>query len=646
LNPEAMVRKSLTRIALIVLFGLVLVSTGCSSAPPGCPVCGTDKNGTVGLIDVMAVPGHSATGAPGGPFNLFDISWVDPTNHFYYVSDTVGVDIASFNIVNNIAVGAIGGDSSIAESGNSASPCFQDAAGNEVIPPITTAQGNYSQYGCKTGNFRIPGFFGPNGHFGGFVGGVCCGSRGNNIFPLQGPNGIETTADGQFLFAGNGASDVIVFDMTPTIGNPATPPTVVATIVTGTPPDFDGLPNGVSGCIQSSQGRAFSDPTCGDLRADELSTTGGLITAPDGTKHFLFLVINGDPGLPFATIVDATGIVTRAGTLSQQHCLPYKTVTLGPGVAPIPYSPGSANFPANYSSCILGQIYYDGAAQNDVSVVIDDQEANLGKFSCPDPTLQFSGPTPGVPGPPVPSGASGHAAGFNPDVPCHHGPMLTVTSPTQAGGVFCPPGPGTPPGCMGAIGISGLGGSVFNPNTGHFLLTNANSTTDLTVGSVDEIDPFHPFTTSSGGTVYGPAVVNSFPVPDCMPSSVVMGPGTDVLVACASHDGRTFQPATYILNGTTGEILSTINFVGGVDQATYNPGDSKYYLGAGNMTPGPVLGVIDAHSRQWLQNVPTTVFSHSVAADPNTNHIFVPLGVGPLCQSMAANGCVGIFASQ
>jgi hypothetical protein len=641
-----MVPQSLTRIALIVLFGLVLVSTGCSSGPPGCPVCGTDKNGTVGLIDVMAVPGHSATGAPGGPFNLFDISWVDPTNHFYYVSDTVGVDIASFNIVDNIAVGAIGGDSSIAESGNNASRCFQDAAGNDVIPPITTAQGNYSQYGCKTGNFRLPGFFGPNGHFGGFVGGVCCGSRGNNIFPLQGPNGIETTADGQFLFAGNGASNVIVFDMTPTIANPATPPTVAATIITGTPPDFNGLPNGVTGCIQSSQGRAFSDPTCGDLRADELSTTGGLITAPDGTKHFLFLVINGDPGIPFATIVDATGIVTRAGTLSQQHCLPYKTVTPGPGVAPIPYSPGSANFPANYSSCILGQIYYDGAAQNDVSLVIDDQGANLGKFSCPDPTLQFSGPAPGVPGPPVPSGASGHAAGYNPDVPCHHGPMLTVTTPTQAGGVFCPPGPGTPPGCTGAIGISGLGGSVFNPNTGHFLLTNANSTTDLTIGSVDEIDPFHPFATSSGGTVYGPAVVKSFPVPNCMPSSVVMGPGTDVLVACASHDGRTFQPATYILNGTTGEILSTINFVGGVDQATYNPGDSKYYLGAGNMTPGPVLGVIDAHSRQWLQNVPTTVFSHSVAADPNTNHIFVPLGVGPLCQSMAANGCVGIFASQ
>jgi len=224
--------------------------------------------------------------------------------------------------------------------------------------------------------------------------------------------------------------------------------------------------------------------------------------------------------------------------------------------------------------------------------------------------------------------------------------MLTATTATQSGGVFCAPGPGTPPGCVGASGIAGLGGSVFNPNTGHFLLTNSNSTADLTVGSVDESDPFHPFTSAGGATVYGPAVINSFPVPNCMPSSVVMGPGTDILVACASHDGRTFAPMTYILNGTTGAILSTINFVGGVDQGWYNPGDGKYYLGAANMTPGPVLGVIDAGSRQWLQNVPTTGFSHSVAADPNTNHIFVPLGASPLCQSMAANGCVGVYASQ
>ena len=168
----------------------------------------------------------------------------------------------------------------------------------------------------------------------------------------------------------------------------------------------------------------------------------------------------------------------------------------------------------------------------------------------------------------------------------------------------------------------------------------------LTVGSVDEIDPFHAITTASGATVYVPVVINSFPTPNCMPGGLSMGPGTDVLVTCAGHDGRSFAPTTYIINGTTGAILATINFVGGVDQGWYNPGDGKYYLGASGMIPNPVLGVIDAHSRQWLQNVPASAFSHSVAADPNNNHIFVPLGSGGLCQSQAPNGCVGVYASQ
>ncbi len=130
--------------------------------------------------------------------------------------------------------------------------------------------------------------------------------------------------------------------------------------------------------------------------------------------------------------------------------------------------------------------------------------------------------TPGVPGPAVPSGASGHAAGFNPDVACHHGPMLTATTSTQVGGIFCAAGSnGTPPGCVGAVALAGIGGSVFNPNTGHFLVTNSNSIAgDVTVGSVDEVDPFHTF---PGGPVNGvPAVINSFPVPNCQPSGVRM----------------------------------------------------------------------------------------------------------------------------
>jgi DNA-binding beta-propeller fold protein YncE len=131
-----------------------------------------------------------------------------------------------------------------------------------------------------------------------------------------------------------------------------------------------------------------------------------------------------------------------------------------------------------------------------------------------------------------------------------------------------------------------------------------------------------------------------------MPSGVAIGPGTDVLVTCAGHDGRQFAPTTYIINGTTGAIVSTINFVGGVDQGWFNPGDGKYYLAARDMLPGPVLGVIDARTRQWLQNVPTNGNAHSVAADPINNHIFVPLPAGGNCLSQAIDGCVGVYASE
>jgi hypothetical protein len=633
----AMRSKMLPFALLAGVLAAFLFASSCGNGSSTCPVCGTDKNGTVGLINIMLVPEHNATGEPGGPFNSFDIGWVDPVNRLYYITDRVGLDVPMFSTTTNIALAAIGGDNSVGEAGNNVSLCFVDPESGITIPSITTAQGNYTRFGCKTGNFRLPGGFGPNGHFGGFMGGQCCASRSNNLNPLTGPNGLEVTADGVFMFVGTGSSNVVVFDMTATLATPSSAPTVIATVVTGTSPDYDGIPDGITGCMQSANGRAFSDPTCGDLRADELST--GVATAPDGSQHFLVLVTNGDPGLPFATIFDATHIVNRTGTLQQQHCLPYNQT--------LEYSPGGVNttFPKNLSSCILGQIYYDAAFSNDINTVIDDQGANgANGIVCPDPSLQFAGP-PGVPGQAVPSGASGHAAGFNPNVPCHHGPQLTATTPTQVGGVFCAPGPNIPAGCVGAVGLAGLGGSVFNPNTGHFLLTNGNAIGgDVTVGSVDEIDPFHTF---PGGPVNGvPAVINSFPVPSCMPTGVAVGPGTDVLVTCAGHDGREFAPTTYIINGTTGAILATINNVGGVDQGWFNPGDGRYYEAARDMPTGPVLGVIDARSRQWLQNVPTNSNSHSVAADAVNNHIFVPLAAGGICGTQNLNGCVGVYARQ
>ncbi len=300
--------KMFPLLTFVALFGAILISNSCGSAK-NCPVCGTDKNGTIGLIDVMLVPEHNPNGEPGGPFNIFDISWVDPVNRLYSVSDRTGLDVPEFSTTSNIALWAIGGDNSIAEAGNNVSLCWVDPASGETIPPITSAQGNYTRFGCKTEGFRLPGGFGPNGHFGGFMGGQCCASRSNNLNPLSGPNGLEVSADGNFLFVGNGSSEFVIFDLTPMLasGTAATgftaAPLVTAVIPTGTSPDYDG-PTGITGCQSSANGRAFSDPSCGDLRGDELATTGSVVTFPqDGSSRYLVSIINGDPGLPFVSIL-------------------------------------------------------------------------------------------------------------------------------------------------------------------------------------------------------------------------------------------------------------------------------------------------------------------------------------------------------
>jgi hypothetical protein len=645
-------------LGVVALLGAALILNSCGGGQANCPVCGTDKNGTIGLIDVMLVPEHNPNGEPGGPFNIFDISWVDPVNRLYYVSDRIGLDVPVFSTTSDIALGAIGGDNSVAEAGNPnvVSICWADPVTGETIPPITTAQGNYTRFGCKTNTFRLPGGFGPNGHFGGFVGAQCCASRSNNLNPLSGPDGLEASADGNFLFAGNGSSALFVFDLAtcvapgcvPSLASGfAAPPMLTAVIPTGSSPDYDG-PNGVSNCQASANGRAFSDPTCGDLRGDEIATTGSVVNFPqDGSSRYLVAIINGDPGLPFVSIIDVTGIVTRS-TVSNQlaHCLPYAPFP-GAGLQP-PFSPGNSpgstvtTFTANYASCILGQIYYDGAVPVDNTVLVDENNG----FACPDPSLQFYG-TPGNPGPPVPSGASGDAAGFNPAVACHHGPVLRNSAPyTPTNGIYCPTTSSFPDCTTGAISPAGLGGMIYYPPTNSFLLTNGNATGDITVGSIDVINPLTPITVG-GVTKYVPTITNSFPIYNCMPTGLNLGPGTDVLVGCADHDGRAFAPSTVIINGTTGQVLTTINNVGFVDETWYNPGDNNYYLGARDMPTGPVLGVISAGTRQWLQNVPTNGNAHSVAADPKNNHVFVPLpSGGSNCETIQADGCVGVFAAQ
>jgi hypothetical protein len=666
-----------TRILLtILLTALFVIFSGCGGVR-NCPVCGTTTAGGYAVIDIIPMPEHNPTGEPGGPFNSFDISWIDPVHHLDYVSDRLGLAVVVTDTMKNIAVNAIQGSNAVSGAGDQASQCVQDASGNDLIPPIIDVFGNFTRFGCRTDlsweggpAFHLITGFGANHHFGGFPGAQCCASRANGVNPMSGPDGLEVSADGNTLFVGNGSASIVVFDLTTMdlTQNPPTPPTILADIPTGVSADYDG-PLGIGPCVSSWNGEAGSAADCGDDRADEMSFDN---------VHQVLAVINGDPGLPFITFLDLSHVISKTGTVAQQHCLPIdSTLAYGPypvGYDPATYplqgtgtglpqpsptlDPGTAGTSFNPPSCVLGQIYYDGAGgapSGGVGLSTLVPVDTVGDtFPCPDPS-----------NPHVFSGVSGSAAdaavglfgfGTTPSgtaytIPCHHGPIVDQTL-----GTFCDQV--TPGGnCGGAVALAGLGGMVWDTNTGHLLQTNGNSIGITNIGSVDEIDP-RLTDTSCGGVSCGPVVINSFVTPNCMPTSIVQGPGNNFLVGCGDHDGEAFPPNEYIITKTAGGTINCtgapsngtncleITNVGGVDETWYNPGDNRYYLAARDMPNGPVMGVIDAKTNLWLENVTTNTNSHSIAVDPTTNHAFVPLQSGGICTTQSGNGCMGVYAEQ
>src|SRR5437660_161650 len=138
-------------------------------------------------------------------------------------------------------------------------------------------------------------------------------------------------------------------------------------------------------------------------------------------------------------------------------------------------------------------------------------------------------------------------------------------------------------------------------------IINAASNTFDTGGAVAVIDP----RTHSR--------VGLFAVQNCEPAGLALGPNQHLLLGCGD------PTAVQVMDARTGAVVATISQVSGADEVWYNPGDKHYYVAARNNPTGPVLGIIDAMTDTWIQNVPTGVGAHSVAAHPINDEIFVPL---------------------
>jgi len=163
-------------------------------------------------------------------------------------------------------------------------------------------------------------------------------------------------------------------------------------------------------------------------------------------------------------------------------------------------------------------------------------------------------------------------------------------------------------------------------------------------------------------------VVAHLPVPIDVcggPQGLTVGPNNQILLGCnaKSPDGHR---NSVIIDASSGAVVSVLNDLGGADAVWFNPGDNHYIIPSCNTpcrtvpTPGAItgnelLGLVDAtlgapRLDQFVvvaqQNSDTNVTSgnprtiHSVAADPVSNQIFLPI---PACVSATSCGNVPHF---
>jgi len=119
-------------------------------------------------------------------------------------------------------------------------------------------------------------------------------------------------------------------------------------------------------------------------------------------------------------------------------------------------------------------------------------------------------------------------------------------------------------------------------------------------------------------------------LPTCGPNGAAVGPQTDaigsnLLLGCTPAN-MPDNTGTLVINTNTMNF-STIGNITGSDEVWYNPGDGHYYTGSSANRAdlgGPVLGIIDATSNILVSSIPSGGGSHSVAADPVRNFIYVP----------------------
>ncbi len=196
---------------------------------------------------------------------------------------------------------------------------------------------------------------------------------------------------------------------------------------------------------------------------------------------------------------------------------------------------------------------------------------------------------------------------------------------------------------------NGLEQSQWSPQTGLFYASVPQNGSDPTLGGVAVINPLTM------------KVVTTYPVRNCTPAGLALGPNYQVLLGCSVSFGTSPNVLTQsvVMDIRNGRIVANVPQVGGSDEVWYDRGSNHYYLGArsdedntGKNTP--ILGVIDAGINKFDGGPATSTTAHSVAADSSNLEIFVPIGFVPPNSPVGTDptnpcpqtGCIAVYKAS
>jgi hypothetical protein len=162
---------------------------------------------------------------------------------------------------------------------------------------------------------------------------------------------------------------------------------------------------------------------------------------------------------------------------------------------------------------------------------------------------------------------------------------------------------------------NGIEQCQFNPRDGKFYLnipaTGATGAGDGRVLRISAHAPFH--------------VEKVFPISSATtgckgPQGMAIGPEHQIGLGCGGTN-------SLIIDDRDGSTIHIVAGQGGTDENWYNPGNNHYFFArSGTVVTGGFLGVEDAGPPPSADTTAASGFgSHSVAADPIRNQVYVPI---------------------